>query len=45
MTIATLLLILGLILLVLHASGRTGVPLWLAVLCLFLLHLLPWVRL
>jgi hypothetical protein len=43
MTITLILLVLGLVLLVLHAAGRP-VPLWAAVLCLFLLHLLPVLR-
>jgi hypothetical protein len=44
MSIAMLILLVGFVLLVVHASGRTGMPLWPAVLCLFLLYLLPLVR-
>jgi hypothetical protein len=44
MTIAMLLLVVGLVLLVIHAfDGR--MPLWPSVLCLLLLHLLVGVRL
>jgi hypothetical protein len=44
MTLSLLLLILGFVLLIAHAAGAR-VPLWTAVLCLFIFHLLAVIRL